>query len=94
MRKLNEIAKDVRKDWKNVYFGAVPYLEALERLENLSDVYGMETAVSIVNYFLANATYWRGQKAREIKKELNDMLKEYKSNPDKFPKGKTIQICF
>src|SRR3990167_3485015 len=27
---ISEIASLVRKDWKNVYFGAVPYLDALE----------------------------------------------------------------
>lgn len=94
MRKLNEIAKDIRSNWKNVYFGAVPYLDALDKLENISDVYGMDDAVSIVNYFLANATYWRGAKAREIKKELNTMLKEFKSNPGQFPEGQIIQLIF
>ena len=94
MRKLNEIAKDIRSNWKNIYFGAVPYLDALDKLENISDIYGMDDAVSIVNYFLANATYWRGAKAREIKLELNTMLKEFKKNPDQFPEGQTIPFSF
>ena len=94
MRKLNEIAYDIKSNWKNVYFGAVPYLNALSKLENVSDTYGMDDAVSIINYFLANATYWRGEKAREIKKELNSMLEEYKKNPDHFPEGQIIPFSF
>lgn len=75
MRNLHEIAKEIRADWTKPYFGAVPYLTALGRLGNIGEAYGFDTGRSIVLYFLANASTWRGEKAREIKKELNLMLK-------------------
>lgn len=74
-RPLSEIAAEIRKDWKNVYFGAVPYLDAMETLNSIEDNYILDSGTTIVIYFLANATTWRGEKAREIKKELNVMLK-------------------
>jgi hypothetical protein len=74
-RNLSVIAKEISKDWSNVYFGAVPYLRAMRTLESVNDYYGMDSAKSIVMYFLANASTWRGEKAREIKKELNKLIK-------------------
>ena len=76
MRTLSVIALEIRMDWKNVYFGAVPYLQAMSTMDSINDDYGMDSGSSIVAYFLSNATTWRGEKAREIKKELNSMLKK------------------
>ena len=73
-RPLYEIAEDIRKDWKNVYFGALPYLEVMHSLKSIEDSYYQESARSIVNYFLANAQTWRGEVARAIKQELKAML--------------------
>jgi hypothetical protein len=73
-RRLSEIARDIKRDWKHVYFGAVPYLNALEEMDNPRDRYGADSGESIIAYFLANATTWRGDKAREIKKELQAIL--------------------
>ena len=75
MRKLHEIAREIKSDWKKVYFGAVPYLNAMSTLENISDDYGHDSGKSIVLYFLSNASSWKGAKAREIKAELNKMCK-------------------
>ena len=75
MRNLSEIAREIRKDWSKVYFGAVPYLDAMSTLESINDNYYMDSGKSVVTYFLANAGTWRGEVAREIKKELNKMLK-------------------
>lgn len=69
-RPLHEIASDIRKHWKNVYFGAKPYLEALEDLTSIDDKYGYDDAKSIVMYFLANAGTFRGEDAKRIKSEL------------------------
>jgi len=74
-RPLHQIASEIKTDWTKVYFGAVPYLEAMQTLTSINDKYGMDSAKSIVLYFLANATSWRGAKAREIKLELNKMVK-------------------
>jgi len=75
MRNINEIAREIRADWKNVSPYAFPYLKAMERLSSVDDGYGSDKADSIIRYFLSNATVWRGDAARRIKKELNDMLK-------------------
>lgn len=74
MRKLSEIAVEIRSDWKKVYFGAVPYLEAMETLETINDNYYEDSGKSVVLYFLSNATTWRGETARRIKAELKAML--------------------
>lgn len=74
-RTIYIIAQDIRKHWKNVYFGAVPYLQAMAMLTTIDDKYGEDSARSIVNYFLSNANSFRGEDARRIKAELNEMLK-------------------
>jgi hypothetical protein len=74
-RPLYEVAEEIRKDWKNIYFGAKPYLDAMSCLESINDNYGWDSGKSIVLYFLANASSWRGETARRIKKELNAMTK-------------------
>lgn len=72
---MKEIVQEIRKDWKNVYFGAVPYLNAMEELKSIDDTYGLDSGKSIVIYFLANAQTWRGEVARRIKKQLNSLIK-------------------
>jgi hypothetical protein len=75
VRPLHEIASEIRKDWKNVYFGAVPYLDAMRSLDKITDNYGMDSAKDIVLYFLSNASTWRGDNAKRIKAELKTMTK-------------------
>ena len=75
-RPLYEVAREIRKDWKNVWFGAKPYLDAMGQMQSVNDMYGMDSGVSVVLYFLSNATTWRGETARRIKKELKQMVKE------------------
>jgi hypothetical protein len=74
-RNLSTIAHEIQRDWQRPYFGAVPYLGAMRELESMSDKYGYDSARSVVVYFLSNATTWKGETARRIKKELKDMLK-------------------
>ena len=74
-RSLNVIAQEINANWDNVYFGAVPYLEAMSTLNSIDDDYFMDSGRSIVAYFLGNAGTWRGEVARRVKKELNKMLK-------------------
>lgn len=82
-RTLQEIARDISRDMHSLkakpqvsYAYAWPYLEAMQQLESLSDMYGCDSAKSVVLYFLANAGTWRGENARRIKAELNQMLKD------------------
>ena len=64
-RSIAAIAREIRRDWKAPYFGAVPYL----------DRYLEDSGKSVVMYFLSNATTWKGDVARRVKAELKSMLK-------------------
>ena len=69
-RSLFTISVDIRKDWQKPYFGAVPYINAMGSLDDITDSYGYDSGRSVVLYFLANAGTWKGDVARRIKKEL------------------------
>jgi len=75
-RPIAVIAREISKNWGEtakggkIYFGAVPYLNAMYSLNSINDKYGCDDAYSIIAYFLANATTWKGETARNIKKEL------------------------
>lgn len=76
-RTLHDVALEVRRDWKKVYFGAVPYLDAMMEMDVpvtreavTTANYYADTARSVVLYFLANANTWRGETARKVKAEL------------------------
>ncbi|WP_454045037.1 hypothetical protein [Chryseobacterium sp. Marseille-Q8038] len=71
---IAQIALMVTKDWKNIYFGAVPYLDAMRSLNSVNDNYYEDSASSIINYFLANATTWRGEVARAVKAKLKKLV--------------------
>lgn len=75
VRPVYEIAREIRKDWKKVNFGAVPYLDAMSSLTSINDNYGMDSGKSIVLYFLSNAQTWKGDNAKRIKQELKEMCK-------------------
>jgi hypothetical protein len=77
-RPIFDIAAEIRSDWKKPYYGAVPYLEAMGTIDEIGEVYYEDTAKSVVLYFLANATTWKGEVARRVKKELNAMAKSVK----------------
>ena len=75
-RTFQQIAKDIKSTWLNVYFGAVPYLEALLTLDTIDPnaMYCYDTARDIVMYFLANASTFRGADAKRLKAELKLMI--------------------
>lgn len=74
-RTLSQIANDISKSWTKPYFGAVPYIQAMKELNSVNDNYGCDDAKSIVLYFLANASTWRGDDAKRIKAELKALTK-------------------
>jgi hypothetical protein len=47
----------------------------MSTLHSIADQYGYDDGKSIVRYFLANATSFRGETAKVIKAELNRRLK-------------------
>ena len=75
MRSLHTIAREIRSDWVNPYFGAIPYLGAMLSLDRITDRYGHDNARSIVLYFLSNSARWKGPVAQVVKLELRSMLK-------------------
>ncbi|MBN2263931.1 MAG: hypothetical protein JW735_13510 [Prolixibacteraceae bacterium] len=78
-RPLYEIAAEIRKDWRatskngKIYFGAVPYINAMSSLNSINDRYIMDSAKEIVLRFLSNAGTWRGETAKRVKAELKKM---------------------
>jgi len=75
VRPLHVIAHEIKKDWGNkMYFGAVPYVNALTTLDSIDEMYIHDSGRMIVAGFLSNASTWRGEKARGIKEELKSML--------------------
>lgn len=80
MRPLYEIAEEIEREvsGKPFWVYADAYVTPMKSLENLSDMYGLDSAEYIVNYALANLGGWRGEVARRVKAELNAMLKEHR----------------
>jgi hypothetical protein len=74
-KSISSLAAAIRKDWKDVNFGAKPYLEALGGLDSIKDNYGADSAKSIATYFLSNATGWKGPVAKAVKDELKRRIK-------------------
>lgn len=75
-RTFQQVARDIKSTWLNVYFGAVPYLEALLTLDTTDPnaMYHSDTAGDVARYFLANAQTFRGADAKQLKAELKSML--------------------
>ncbi len=79
-RTISAIAQEIFKLWPTgqgkgkMYFGAVPYANAMLSVERVGDMYGADTAKSLVLYFLSNATTWRGEDAKRIKAELKSIV--------------------
>lgn len=69
-RNPTEIAREIRADWKKPYFGAIPYLEAMELMSSWQSGFINDGGDEIAARFLGNATSWRGEVARRVKSEL------------------------
>lgn len=77
MRTFSEVAREIRAKWSKPYFGAVPYLDALEQVHtsDKNAPYMVEQVKDIVPYLLCNMTTFRGTDARRLKAELKEMIK-------------------
>lgn len=93
-RSLSAIAVEIGDDWPKVKdagrpgpFGpmgvnpAHPYWDAMLHLPtaDLRSAYYMDSASSVVRYFLANAGSWRGPVAQRVKTELRAALADFDS---------------
>jgi len=74
-RSLSAIARDIKRVWVKPYFGAKPYLDAMSQLDSINDTYIYDDAKSVVMYFLANASTFRGNDAKVLKQELKNLMK-------------------
>jgi hypothetical protein len=72
---VSEIAHAIAKDWTNVSPYAADYLNAMKEIRNVDDNYYADSAKSVILYFLANASSYRGENARSYKALLKDMVK-------------------
>lgn len=72
-RSISAISREIRANWSKPYFGAVPYLDAMRALDRITDPYMYDSGKSVVLYFLANASTWRGDVARRVKAELKQI---------------------
>lgn len=74
-RPIHVIAEEIREVWTpRPHPYAAPYLDAMLCLNKITDNYLADSGKSIVLYFLANASTWRGEDARRIKAELKGMV--------------------
>jgi hypothetical protein len=72
---VSEIAHAIAKDWKNISPYAKDYLDAMKEIRNIEGAYYADSAKSVVLYFLANASTYRGESARAYKALLKEMVK-------------------
>lgn len=77
MRTFREIAMEIKSTWKTLSVYAKPYVDAMLAIDSSDKhaAYYMDSAESIVLYFLSNASSWRGEDAKRIKAELKSMIK-------------------
>ena len=64
-RPVHEIAEEIGRSWKNVYYGAMEYLQLVQR---------PDAADINIRYFLSSSGRWKGETARRLKQELRDVL--------------------
>lgn len=82
-RLILDIVREIKDDWKNVNYGAKPYLNAMYEMGHvpairsnvLDTMYYQDTLRSVILYFLSNASAWRGETARRVKKELLELAR-------------------
>lgn len=74
MQTISTIAREISRDWKNVNYAAKPYLQAMRSLDSASDSFGYDSAKSVVAYFLANASGYRGDTAKAHKAALKAIV--------------------
>ncbi len=74
MQSISTIAREISRDWKNVNYAAKPYLQAMLYVDKATDNYGYDKADTLVRYFLANASGYRGEAAKTHKAALKAIV--------------------
>jgi hypothetical protein len=70
----NEIVKMHRQAGKQIPNSAKPYMDALNSLSNVNEMYGMDSGKSIVAYTISNIKFF-GEQGKALKAELSARLK-------------------
>lgn len=73
LQSISTIARQIKREWPNVNYAAKPYLDAMLSIDSPSDSYGYDSGKSIVVYFLANASGYRGNNAKAHKLALKKL---------------------
>jgi hypothetical protein len=74
MQSISTIAREISHNWKNVNYAAKPYLQAMHSLDTINDNFYQDDARSVVSYFLANASGYRGDTAKAHKAALKAIV--------------------
>jgi hypothetical protein len=74
-----EILSDHAERGRELYFGAVPYVDAMRTFgtTDLSARHGEDDAATVVLYALSNLSTWRGPVAARVKAELRAALADH-----------------
>ncbi|SEK59985.1 hypothetical protein SAMN05661044_00651 [Olivibacter domesticus] len=71
---LTRIAAIIRREWKDIHFGAAPHLEVMGHLTSILETDGHTNGINVVASFLANAACWHGPTADRVKDKLRELL--------------------
>lgn len=75
MQTPRQLVATIRADWKNPYFGAVPYLDALATLDSWDQSYMYDDAKGLGMYLLSNLRTYKGETAKAVKATLKEVTK-------------------
>lgn len=70
---LRDLKRNTRQSW---IVHLQPYVNAMLEMNSFEDWYGIDRGVDVGLRFLSNAAPWRGEQARRIKAEINQLVKE------------------
>lgn len=77
--RICDLAGVIREDWKKLSPCAMPYVEAMETMQDIGEHYLLDSGQEIVLRFLCNASGWRGPTAKAVKAELKARTKSQRS---------------
>lgn len=80
MKTLQEYVTEIRAEWTDVNSNAALYLDDMSKFAAVD----CEDSVTAVARFILYARTWTGPRALEIKKELNQLIKDYREGSPKF----------
>jgi len=80
MKTLQEYVAEIRAEWPNVNKDAAIYLDDMTKFESVN----CEEAVTAVALFIQYARTWVGPQALKVKKDLNQLVKDYRADNPKF----------